>query len=148
MTTFVVLLILGVPFAAPLAVITALFDLIPMVGATLAAVFVGVITLFADPPLTTILWTVWAIAYQQIENNVIQPRIQSRAVGVHPFVVIVSVLFAGTLFGVIGAIMAVPAAASIQIALQEWWATRGSPRPDRPASSGTARAAPDPAGPA
>lgn len=120
-TTWIVLLLLGVPFAAPLAVIVALFDLIPMVGATIAAVFVGIVTVFADFPVDTIIWTIWALVYQQIENNVIQPRIQSKAVGVHPFVVIVSVLLLGTLFGVIGAILAVPFAASVQILLQEWW---------------------------
>jgi predicted PurR-regulated permease PerM len=119
-STFVVLLILGVPFAAPLAVITALFDLIPMVGATIAAVFVGIITAFTGFPLITIIWTVWAIVYQQIENNVIQPRIQSRAVGVHPFVVVVAVLFGGTLLGVPGAVLAVPVAATIQVFLRDW----------------------------
>ena len=121
---YVVMLILGIPYAAPLAVIVMLFDLIPMVGATLAAVFVGVITLFADFPLDTIIWAIFAIVYQQLENNLIQPRIQSRAVGVHPFLVIVSVLLAGTLLGVIGAILAVPIAASLQIAVREWWAMR------------------------
>jgi predicted PurR-regulated permease PerM len=122
--TFVVLTILGVPFAAPLALIVALFDLIPMVGATIAAVFVGVITLFSDFPTDTVVWTIWSIVYQQLENNLIQPRIQERAVGVHPFVVIVSVLFGSTLFGVPGAILGVPVAASIQIAVREWWRTR------------------------
>lgn len=123
-TTWIVLLILGVPFAAPLAVIVALFDLIPMVGATIAAVFVGIVTAFADFPVDTIIWTIWALVYQQVENNVIQPRIQSRAVGVHPFVVIVAVLLLGTLFGVLGAILAVPFAASVQILLVEWWEWR------------------------
>ena len=120
LSTFIVLTILGVPFAAPLAVVTALFDLLPMVGATIAAVLVGIITAFSGFPLTTIIWTVWAIGYQQIENNVIQPRIQSRAVGVHPFVVVVSVLFGGTLLGVAGAILAVPVAATIQVLIRDW----------------------------
>ena len=120
LSTFIVLTILSVPFAAPLAVITALFDLLPMVGATIAAVLVGIITAFSGFPLITIIWTAWAIGYQQIENNVIQPRIQSRAVGVHPFVVVVSVLFGGTLLGVAGAILAVPVAATIQVLLRDW----------------------------
>jgi predicted PurR-regulated permease PerM len=137
-TTYVVLLILGVPFAAPLAVLVALFDLIPMVGATIAAVFVGVITLFADFPIDTIVWTIWAIIYQQLENNVIQPRIQNRAVGVHPLAVIVAVLFGGTLFGVPGAILAVPVAASLQIVLKDWWAWK------RPAAAAAAPPAPPP----
>jgi len=123
-TTYIVLTILGVPFAPALAVLTALFDLIPMVGATIGAVLVGIVTLFSDFPTDTAVWTLWAFAYQQIENNVIQPRIQNRAVGVHPFGIIVAVLFGGTLFGVAGAILAVPVAASIQIAIRDWWAIR------------------------
>jgi predicted PurR-regulated permease PerM len=120
-TTFVVLSILGVPFAAPLAVIVAVFDLIPLVGATIAAVLVGLVTLFGDFPVTTIVWTVWSIVYQQVENTVIQPQIQKRAVEVHAFVVLVAVLCGATLFGILGALLAIPFAASAQIAVREWW---------------------------
>jgi predicted PurR-regulated permease PerM len=93
---------------------------VPLVGATLGAIIVGIITLFNDFPTTTIVWTVWSIVYQQVENNVIQPRIQARAVQVHPFVVLTSVLFGSTLFGVIGALLAIPVAAAIQIAIIEY----------------------------
>jgi len=123
-TAFIVLWVLGVPFAAPLAVIVALFDLIPLVGATLASLLVGVVTLFHGFPLDTIVWTIFTIAYQQIENNVIQPQIQRRAVEIHPFAVLVSVLFGATLFGIVGALLAIPFAASAQIALHEWWEYR------------------------
>lgn len=126
--TWIVLTILGVPFAAPLAVIVGLFDLIPMVGATIAAVFVGIITLFYDFPTVTIIWVIWSVVYQQVENTVIQPRIQKRAVGVHPFLVMVSVLCGGTLLGIPGALLAVPVAASIQIGLQAWWDWRNEQR--------------------
>ncbi|HEY8583556.1 MAG TPA: AI-2E family transporter, partial [Capillimicrobium sp.] len=119
-TTFVVLTILGVPFAAPLAVVTALLDLIPLVGATIGAVIVGLVTVFTDFPTVTIIWVIWAIVYQQIENSVIQPQIQRRAVNVHAFVVLTAVLFGSTLFGVIGALLAIPIAATLQIALREW----------------------------
>jgi predicted PurR-regulated permease PerM len=121
---YVVMLILGVPFAAPLAVIVAMFGLIPMIGATIAAVIVGIVTLFHDFPTATIIWVVWAIVYQQVENTIIQPRIQKRAVGVHPLGVMVAVLFGGSLLGVIGALLAVPMAASLQIGVQAWWAYR------------------------
>ncbi len=123
-STYIVLRILGVPFAGALAVVVFFFDLIPLVGATIAAVFVGLVTLFNDFPIDTIVWVVWAIAYQQVENTVIQPRIQSRAVNVQPFVVLVAVLFGSSLFGVAGALLAIPAAASIQIALYEYWEYR------------------------
>ena len=118
--TYIVLLILGVPFRGPLAVIAGLFSLIPLVGATIAAVLIGVVTLFENFPTATIIWVIWAIVYQQLENHLIQPQIQKRTVNVHPFITIVAVLFGGTLLGVMGAIVAIPIAASIQILLREY----------------------------
>ena len=117
---YVVLLILGVPYAGSLAVVIFLLDLVPLVGATLGAMLVGIITLFNDFPTATIVWAIWSIVYQQVENNIIQPRIQARAVQVHPFVVLMSVLFGSTLFGVLGALLAIPVAAAIQISIIEY----------------------------
>jgi predicted PurR-regulated permease PerM len=117
---YIVLLILGVPYAGSLAVVIFLLDLVPLVGATLGAVLVGIITVFTDFPTTTIVWTIWSIVYQPVENTIIQPRIQARAVQVHPFVVLVAVLFGSTLFGVLGALLAIPVAAAIQIAIIEY----------------------------
>ena len=121
LATYIVLTILGVPFAAPLAMLAAFASLIPLVGATIAAVLIGVVTLFGDFPTDTIAWAIWAIVYQQIENNVIQPQIQKRTVNVHPFITIVAVLLGSTLVGVLGAVVAIPIAASIQILLREYW---------------------------
>ena len=118
-TAFIVLTALGVPFAGPLALLVAIFDLIPVVGATIAAVFVAVVTLFVNFPIALIIWIVYAIVYQQIENYVIQPQIQKRAVEVEPFFILVAVLFGATLFGIIGALLAIPAAATIQIITRE-----------------------------
>ena len=118
--TYIVLLILGVPFRGPLAVIAGLFSLIPLLGATIAAVLIGVVTLFENFPTATIIWVIWAILYQQLENHVIQPQIQKRTVNVHPFITIVAVLFGATLFGIMGALVAIPVAASIQILLREY----------------------------
>ena len=117
---YIVLLILGVPYAGSLAIVIFLLDLVPLVGATLGAIIVGIITVFEDFPTVTIIWVIWSILYQQVENNVIQPRIQAKAVSVHPFVVLTSVLFGSTLFGVLGALLAIPVAASIQIAVVEY----------------------------
>jgi predicted PurR-regulated permease PerM len=63
---------------------------------------------------------VFAIVYQQVENNVIQPRIQARAVQLEPLVVLISVLFGSALFGVLGALLAIPVAAAIQITIREY----------------------------
>ena len=118
--TYVVLAILGVPFRGPLALIAGLFSLIPLVGATLAAVLIGLVTVFEDFPTTTIIWVIWAIAYQQFENHVIQPQVQKRTVNVQPFITIVAVLCGAKLLGVMGALVAIPIAASIQILLREY----------------------------
>jgi predicted PurR-regulated permease PerM len=119
-STWAVLTILGVDYALPLAVIVFLLDLIPLVGATLGAIIVGIVTAFSDFPLDTIIWTIYAIVYQQVENNVIQPRIQARAVQLEPLVVLISVLFGSALFGVLGALLAIPIAAAIQITIREY----------------------------
>jgi predicted PurR-regulated permease PerM len=117
---FLMLVILGVPSPLPLAVIVFMLDLIPLVGATLGAIIVGIVTLFGDFPTDTIIWIVFAIVYQQFENYVVQPRIQSRAVKLDPFIVVIAALFGGTLLGVIGALLAIPSAAAIQIAVREY----------------------------
>ncbi len=104
--------------------IAGLFSLIPLVGATIAAVLIGLVTVFEDFPTVTIIWAVWAIVYQQFENHVIQPQVQKRTVNVHPFVTIVSVLIGSTLLGILGALMAIPMAASIQILMREYFDPR------------------------
>jgi predicted PurR-regulated permease PerM len=124
LTAWIVLSILGVPYAAALALIVALLDLVPLVGASLGAVVVGVVTLFSDFPTDTLIWAAWSVAYQQVENTIIQPRIQSKAVQVAPFAVLVAVLFGSTLFGVLGALLAIPFAAAIQITAREFQAYR------------------------
>ena len=118
---FIMLTILGVPFAAALAIIVFFADLVPLVGATLGAVVVAIVTLFGNFPTATIVWVIFSVIYQQLENTLIQPQIQRRAVNVHPFIVLVAVLFGSTLLGVLGALVAIPIAASVQIAIREWW---------------------------
>ena len=114
------LTILGAPFAGPLALLVFFFDLIPVVGATIAAFLVAIVMIFVNFPIALIIWVVFAIAYQQFENYVIQPQIQKRATEIDPFLVLVAVLFGSTLFGVMGAILAIPAAAAILITFSEW----------------------------
>jgi predicted PurR-regulated permease PerM len=120
LAAFIMLTILGVPFAGPLAVVVFVFDLIPVVGATIAALFVGIVTAFVNFPIVLIIWVIFAVVYQQVENYLIQPQIQKRATKIEAFIVLVAVLFGSTLFGILGAILAIPAAASIQIAVHEY----------------------------
>jgi predicted PurR-regulated permease PerM len=125
-STYIVLTILDVPFAVPLAVLMAFFDLIPLVGSTIGGVLVGVVTVFADFPGDTIIWVIYVIAYQQVENSVFQPFVYRRAVNLHPLAVITAILIGSTLLGVLGALVAIPIAAAIQIALKDIWQNRTS----------------------
>jgi predicted PurR-regulated permease PerM len=122
--SFIVMELLGVPFAAPLAVLAGLASLIPLVGATAAAVVIGLVTLFNDFPTDTIIWAVWAVVYQQIENNIIQPAVYRRTVQLHPLLVIIAVLIGASLLGVLGALVAIPIAGAIQIVARDWWQLR------------------------
>ena len=126
LSTYIVLSILGVPFAVPLAVLMAFFDLIPLVGSTIGGVLVGVVTLFGDFPGDTIVWVVYVLVYQQIENSVFQPIVYRRTVNLHPLAVISAILIGSSLLGVLGALVAIPIAAAIQIALKDMWEHRGS----------------------
>ena len=118
LVTYVSLLILGVPFAVVLALLVALFDLIPLVGATIgSAVVVGVA--FTQGVVPGVAMVVISLLYQQAENHVIQPIVMRKSVSVSPFIVLVSVLLGSTLLGVLGALLAIPVAGSLQIALRE-----------------------------
>jgi len=125
-STYILLSILNVPFAVPLAVLMAFFDLIPLVGSTIGGVLVAVVTLFADFPQDTIVWVVFVIVYQQFENSVLQPLVYRRAVNLHPLAVITAILVGSTLLGVLGALVAIPIAAALQIMVKDIWANRSS----------------------
>jgi predicted PurR-regulated permease PerM len=133
-TAFIVLSILGVPYASALALIIALLDLIPLVGATVGALLVGIVTLFNDFPTDTIIWVIVFVLYQQAENNLLQPFIYRRTVNVHPLLVIVAILIGSGLLGVLGALVAIPIAAAIQIVAKDAWEHReiAEPPPGAP----------------
>jgi predicted PurR-regulated permease PerM len=117
--TYVTLKILGVPFAVPLAVLMAFLDLIPLVGATLGAIVIGIVTAFHNFPTALIVWVVVSIVYQQVENNVIQPVVYRKTVDVRPLIVIVAILIGSSLLGVLGALIAIPVAAAVQIVVRD-----------------------------
>jgi predicted PurR-regulated permease PerM len=120
--TFIVLTILGVPFAVPLAVMMSFFGLIPLVGATIGGVLILIVTLFNDFPTSTIVYGIFLIFYQQLENNVLQPFIFKRTVNVPPLAVIVAILAGSSVLGVVGALVAIPIAAALQIVFKEYYA--------------------------
>jgi len=132
--TFIVLTILGVPFAIPLAVLMSFFGLIPLVGATIGGVIILIVTLFTEFPQATIVYGIFLIFYQQLENNVLQPFIYRRTVNVPPLAVIVAILAGSSILGVVGALVAIPIAAALQIVLREFYGEEpeGPPVSDPP----------------
>jgi predicted PurR-regulated permease PerM len=119
----------GLPFPIVLAVITGFLDLIPQVGATIAAVILVAVALTVSTP-AAIGMLIIQLIYQQVENYIVYPIVYRRAVELSAFTTIVSVLIAGSLLGVVGAILAVPFAAVIKTVLRE----AGEPRRARMAA--------------
>ncbi len=110
--------IVGIPYAAVLAVAVGFLGLVPMVGATLGAVLVAAVALFDDPKKAVVA-VVYFIVYQQTENYLVAPRIMQRTVSVPGAVTIVAALIGGTLLGMLGALLAIPAAAGLLLLYDE-----------------------------
>ncbi len=119
MVAYVSALIFGLPFPAVLAVIVGLLDLIPMIGATIAAIILALVALTVSTKAVVGIVIIQLI-YQQIENYVVAPIVYSQAVDLSPLTTVVAVLIAAAILGVVGAILAVPFAAVIKIALDEY----------------------------
>jgi predicted PurR-regulated permease PerM len=126
---YVTMLILDVPFRVPLAVLMAFLDLIPLVGATIGGVAIGIVTAFNDFPTDTIVWVIVFVLYQQAENNLLQPLIYRRTVDVHPLIVIAGILIGASVLGVLGALIAIPVAAAVQVVIRDAWAHRNQQTP-------------------
>jgi predicted PurR-regulated permease PerM len=140
LVTYVTLRVLGVPFATPLAILFGFFDLIPLVGATLGGILVGIVVALVNFPVGLIVWAAVLILYQQVENNLIQPYVYGRAVELHPLIVIVAILIGAALLGVLGALMAIPAAAAVQAVARDYWRFRQGEEPP-PSGEAPAKAA-------
>jgi predicted PurR-regulated permease PerM len=116
--TFIWLIIFGVPYAVLLSIAVMILDLIPAVGATIAAVVVSLIAATVSLPVG-IATAVFFIVYQAVENYLLAPKVMGRVVQVPDVVTVAAVLIGGTLLGVIGAIVAIPLAAAVLLLLQE-----------------------------
>ncbi|NYD37425.1 putative PurR-regulated permease PerM [Actinomycetospora corticicola] len=116
--TFVWLLVLGVPYALPLAVLVALLDLIPVVGAVIGGVLTALVALTVSWP--TALATVgFFVLYKLVEDYLLMPKIMGRTVEVPALLTVVAVLIGGALLGVVGAVVAIPVAAAVLLIVQE-----------------------------
>ena len=111
---FVFFMIADIPYPVALAMLVAIFDLIPLVGATIAAVVCTAVAFFVSVPVG-IASTIYFLIYQQVENFVVVPKVMKRTVDISPLATIVAALIGGTLLGVIGALLAIPVAAAIQL---------------------------------
>jgi len=129
--TFACLELVGVPFALPLAVTVAVTDLIPMIGATLGAVICVAVSAFAAgiwPQAVVVL--LFFVAYQQLENYLIAPRVLRNTVDMSAVAVLLVALIGGTILGLAGAIMAIPLAATVKVVLTPTVAALREPGPD------------------
>lgn len=122
--TYVTLRLLDVPFAAPLAIMMAFLDLIPLIGATIGGLIILGVSFVGDVPRDPIIWAAVMLGYQQLENNFLQPLVYRRTISVHPLLVIVAVLIGAGLLGVLGALLAIPVAAMLQVVAVDYWELR------------------------
>lgn len=123
MTSLIVMLIVGLPLPLPLAGVVGLFGLLPLVGATLGSIVVIIVALFQSVA-SAIIMLIFFLVYQQIENNFIQPYVQSRTLDVSPLLVFLAVIFGISLGGILGAFIAIPVAACIRILVVEYMQRR------------------------
>src|ERR671931_154975 len=120
---FYVLLALGVPYAVALGLIVAILDLIPLAGATIAAILIGVVA-FLHTIVAGIVVVVFFIVYQQVENHLLQPVVYGRTVQLSPLAVLISVLIGAELAGILGALAAIPVAGALQVIIRDVLAHR------------------------
>jgi predicted PurR-regulated permease PerM len=117
-STYVFLLIMGVAYPFALAVVVAVCDLIPQIGATLGAVVVSIVG-FATSVQVGIVCVIFFVIYQQVENYLIYPKVMRRSVKVSDLAAIIAALLGVALMGVIGALIAIPAVAAVQLIVRE-----------------------------
>ena len=127
----VVLLLVGVPFAIALGLLVAILDLIPLAGATIAAILVTTVA-FLDSTTSGIIVLIFFVIYQQLENHVLQPVVYGRTVQLSPLAVLIAVLIGAELAGVIGALAAIPVAGTLQVLLVDFLRQRRSQLVERP----------------
>ena len=109
---------LGLPYVLLLALMVALFDLIPVVGSTVAGVIVSLVALSVSLPVA-IATAVFYIAYRFVEDYFLVPRVMRQAVNVSPVVTVLGVIIGAALLGIIGALVAIPVAAGIKLVVEQ-----------------------------
>jgi predicted PurR-regulated permease PerM len=136
---WIVMRVMGVPFALTLAVIVALLDLIPLVGATIGMIICALVAL-TQGWVAALVVLIYFIVYQQIENNVIQPVVYSKTVALSPLAVLLATLAGAAIGGIIGVLLAIPAAATVYISIAELQKLRAEEREKRELREGVVAA--------
>jgi predicted PurR-regulated permease PerM len=115
--------LIGVPFALLLGIFSGLISFVPYLGATISVVLPLLLALISEP-FTAVYVIIAFVIIQQIEGNILQPILMSRAVDLHPALVVFAILTMGTLFGIVGVFLAVPLVAVVQVLVRELWVRR------------------------
>jgi predicted PurR-regulated permease PerM len=123
-STAILLSALGVPYAIALALLVAILDLIPLAGATIAAVLVTTVAFLSSSLAVGITVLVFFIVYQQVENHFLYPLIYSRTVQLSPLAILIAVLIGASLAGILGALAAIPVAGATQVVLVDMFRHR------------------------
>jgi predicted PurR-regulated permease PerM len=120
---YVVLVVLRMPYAVVLALIVAILDLIPQIGATMGGALLVLAGLFVDPWKSVVLLA-YFIIYQLLENHILTPVVYSQTIKLHPLLILIAVLMGSLLYGITGTLLAMPVAEVIRILGAEWLAAR------------------------
>jgi predicted PurR-regulated permease PerM len=131
--TTIVLLLTGVPFAVALGLVVAILDLIPLAGATIAAIIIGTVA-FLHSVVAGIVVVVFFVLYQQVENHLLQPLVYGRTVQLSPLVVLIAVLVGAEIAGILGALAAIPTAGAIQVIIVDYLRARRERAIETPAA--------------
>lgn len=132
LVSFLAMEIIGIPFAIPLAVLMAFFALIPLIGSSIGAIAIAIVAAFQGLD-AALEFVVFFIVYQQLETHVLGPFVYKRTVAMRPVLVIISVFVGASLLGILGALLAIPAAATIQLLITDWWKATHPDPPTAPA---------------
>ena len=148
--TWLALELLGVELAVPLAVLVAFLDLVPLIGFTVGGLLVAIVAGLHGFPATLLIWLGLFVVYQQVQDRVIQPIFYKNAVQIHPAVAVIAVLAGAQLAGILGALLAIPVAASLGVIFDEIWpppeddqepAASSVPDPDPPVAGAASASA-------
>jgi predicted PurR-regulated permease PerM len=119
-TSGVILFALGVPYAVALGLVVALLDLIPLAGATIAAIVVVLVAVATQGLTVGVIVAIFFVVYQQLENHLLQPLVYGRTVQLSPLAVLVAVLVGAEVAGILGALGAIPIAGAMQVLFVDW----------------------------